>query len=113
MTNATWHDYLFVGTHGHVTALEKATGERLWTTSLPRGGYGVVSLLVEDDFLFCASGGRVYALDPGTGEIVWKNGLSGLGLGPVFLTTALSNNTQEVLAIIEQQRQNTQHHAGS
>lgn len=95
-------NYLFVGTRGHVIAVNKKDGEKVWSTSLPRTGYSVVSILFEDDALFCASGGRVFALDPGTGEILWSNGLPGMGSGLVYLSTVSSNNTEAVMTLMDQ-----------
>lgn len=90
---------LFVGTHGHVVALDKATGERIWERSLPRTGYAIVSIVYEDALLFCACGGKVFALDPATGEIRWTNDLPGMGSGMVFLSTAQSNATEGVMSL--------------
>lgn len=95
-----WHDYLFLGTHGHVVALRKATGEKLWATSLPGTGFSVVSILIEDDKLFCASGGHAFALDPQDGRVLWTNDLKGLGQGMVYLTTANSNDTEALLTVL-------------
>ena len=81
-------DLLFIGTYGHVVAVEKTTGHTVWTTSLPRTGYEVVSIVVEDGLLLCASAGRAFGLDIDTGEIRWGNDLQGLGQGFVYLTTA-------------------------
>ena len=80
-------DFLFAGTHGHVIAVDKVDGETIWETSLPKTGYGVVVLLVEDDRLLCASAGRLFALDPVNGQILWSNDLPGKGLGIVAITT--------------------------
>ncbi len=80
-------DLLFLGTHGHVVAVEKATGREVWKTSLPKTGYSVVSILVEDGLLLCASHGRAFGLDVETGEIRWTNHLRGLGHGHVYLST--------------------------
>lgn len=88
-------DLLFIGTHGHIAALDKATGDRRWCTSLPSTGFQIVSIVVEDGVLFAASRGHVFALDPVTGRIQWSNGLSGLGHGHVFLTTARSSPSNE------------------
>ena len=82
--------FLFAGTHGHVVAIDKRTGETVWSTSLPRTGYSVVSILHEDGLLFCASGGRVFALDPEDGNVMWDNQMPGLGAGLVYLATAAS-----------------------
>jgi outer membrane protein assembly factor BamB len=95
-----WNNYLFAGTYGHVMAVRKTSGRKVWDTSLPMTGYSVVSILLEDGKLFCASGGRVFALDPATGEILWSNGLKGRGTGLVFLSTANSNNTEAVMTLL-------------
>lgn len=94
---------LFVGTHGHVLALEKTTGQRVWERSLPRTGYSVVSIVYEDGALYCASGGRVFALDPATGDVRWENYLPGMGSGLVYLTTMQSNDTEAVMATLAAQ----------
>ncbi len=85
-------DLLFIGTHGHVVAIEKATGQAVWKTSLPKTGYEVVSIVVEDGLVLCASAGRAFALDIDTGEIRWTNNLQGLGHGFVYMTTARQNS---------------------
>ena len=54
--------------------------------------------------LFCAAGGRVFALDPATGDELWTNGLKGLGTGLVYLSTAQSSNTEEIMTLLAQQQ---------
>ncbi len=92
--------FLFAGTHGHVVALDKRNGQQVWDTSLPRTGYSVVSIVLDDGLLFCASGGRVFALDPEDGRIMWDNQMPGLGAGLVFLATQASaqNGGMSVMA---------------
>ena len=107
MTSAN-KDYLFLGTHGHVIAVEKRTGTKVWEKSLPSTGYAVVSILFEDDLLFCASGGRVFALDPDSGEVRWENSLKGLGMGLVYLATVNSNNTEALMSLLAQSQQDSQ-----
>jgi outer membrane protein assembly factor BamB len=80
-------DLLFVGTYGWIAALNRFTGAEAWRTSLPRAGWGVVTLLHEEGVLYAAAGGHVYALDPATGAIAWHNALSGLGKGHLCLAT--------------------------
>ena len=89
MTRA--EDLLFIGTHGHVRAVGKKHGRKVWNTSLPSTGYGLVTLLHEDGVLYAASYGRLFALDALTGEILWKNGLRGLGNADVLLATTRSS----------------------
>ena len=112
---AARHDpgnHLYVGTYGHVIALHKKTGRRVWKTSLPMTGYSVVSIVHEDDTLFCASGGRVFGLEPRTGEIVWTNGLRGLGTGQVHLATVASG-AGGIAAILADERYDRSRTAGS
>ena len=98
---------LFAGTHGHVVALEKDTGRTVWTTSLPRTGYSVVSIVIEDGLLLCASGGRVFALDPSDGWIKWSNEMPRLGGGLVYLATGQSS-AQGSMAVLAAQAAATQ-----
>lgn len=108
-----WHKYVFVGTHGHVIALNKTTGRKVWATSLPRTGYDMVSILFEDGRLFSASGGRVFALDPATGDIVWKNELKGMGSGLVYLSTVNSNSTEALMSVLARSQQKTKQAAAA
>jgi len=80
-------NFLFTGTHGHVIAIDQSDGSTVWKTSLPKTGWDVVVMLVENGRLLCGTGGRVFALDPIDGRILWENGLPGLGQGVVGLCT--------------------------
>ena len=99
-------ELLFLGTHGHVIALSKKTGRKVWATSLPGTGWSVVSILFEEGQLFCASGGRAFCLDPVTGEVIWSNGLKGFGQGLVYLTSALSNDTEALMSLLSAEAAN-------
>ena len=81
------NDLIFLGTHGHVVAIRKAGGRRLWEQSLPKTGFSIVSLLFEDGILYAGSAGHLFALDPETGAILWHNGLRGLGHGHMMMAT--------------------------
>ncbi len=107
------HKLLFLGTYGHVAAIEKASGRTIWQTSLPSTGYGVVSILYEDGLVFCAAGGRAFALDPENGAILWTNDLPGLGSGIVYVTSAIGSNRSELLAILAAQEASDQAAAGA
>lgn len=93
-------DMLFVGTHGHVAALRKSDGVLLWKCSLPKTGYQVVSMILEDGVLLCGSGGRVFALAPADGRVLWDNNLKGMGSSRVVLATA-RHAAPAPLALIE------------
>jgi outer membrane protein assembly factor BamB len=78
MTNAT-ANALIVGLKGTVVAVDRSTGETLWSTNLK--GSQFVTVVVEDGAIFAATSGRLYRLDPATGEVRWSNELPGLGYG--------------------------------
>ena len=80
-------DYLFIGTSGHVSAMDRETGREVWRVSLPSTGYHIVSLLVDGDRLFAASKGYLFCLDGETGKILWKNSMPGLGHRHVYLAS--------------------------
>ncbi|GJM23578.1 MAG: hypothetical protein DHS20C15_34930 [Planctomycetota bacterium] len=102
-TRPTHERYVFVGTHGHVVAVDQETGATIWETSLPGTGYSVVAIVFESGRLLCASGGKVFALDPLDGSIRWENPLRGMGTGVTYLTTARSNDTESVMSLLEAQ----------
>jgi outer membrane protein assembly factor BamB len=80
-------DLLFIGTHGHICAVDKRSGDQIWTKSLPDTGYAIVTLLYEDDVLYAGSRGHLFAIDPADGTILWSNGLKGLGYDHICLLT--------------------------
>lgn len=91
---STFDDYLFLGTGGHVIAVEKRGGKTVWKTSLPKTGYQVVVMFVEDGVLFCGTAGRVFGLDPRDGRILWSNDLPGVGQGVVAMCTVQQSTDQ-------------------
>lgn len=68
--HAPENEYLFIGTHGHVIAVDQRNGNTVWETSLPKTGYQVVIMLVENGRILCGTAGRVFALDPADGKIL-------------------------------------------
>jgi len=80
--------FVFVGTNGHVRAVDKRTGADVWEVSLPDTGFELVSLLYDSGVLFAASQGHLFALNPENGEILWRNELKGLGNEHVVLASS-------------------------
>ncbi|KAH7404154.1 hypothetical protein KP509_15G012700 [Ceratopteris richardii] len=67
---------------GGWVGMDAATGEVLWTTAEPSGGYAFGPLSVSDGVVFATSytsSGDVYALDGLTGAILW-HGTTGAGI---------------------------------
>jgi outer membrane protein assembly factor BamB len=79
---------LYVGARGNVIAVDRATGDTLWTTELKGGEF--VDVMVVDGDLYAASKGRLYRLDPTSGDILWRNDLPGMGWGIVSIAGSQS-----------------------
>jgi hypothetical protein len=77
---------IFVGLNGYALALDRDSGEIVWTNNEMRSGY--VTLLLDGDRLIVSTNGYMYCLDPLTGRIRWHNPLTGYGMGaPTALTS--------------------------
>ncbi len=100
-------DLLFLGTHGHVIAIDKKDGSTCWEVSLPRTGYQVVTMILEDGVLLCGTAGRVFGLDPQGGSILWDNQLPGRGHGVVAMCTSKqsTNQSSASAAFVAQKKQ--------
>jgi outer membrane protein assembly factor BamB len=70
---------IFVGLNGYALALDRETGEIVWSNNELKSGY--VTLLLDGDQLIVSTNGYIYCLDPLTGEVLWNNPLSGYGMG--------------------------------
>jgi outer membrane protein assembly factor BamB len=82
---------IYIGVHGSVLALDRATGTEIWRTKL-KGDF--VNAVIDQGQLYATTQGEVYRLDPGNGQIIWNNSLKGLGLGLVTIATV--SNPQSV-----------------
>src|ERR1022692_3994256 len=90
---------VFIGIHGTVVALDRATGEEVWRTSL-KGDF--VNVVLQDGDLYAAASGELFCLDPSTGHIRWQNELKGLGRGRVTIATT---GSQQTLVMRKKQQQ--------
>lgn len=70
---------IFIGIKGSVIALNRATGEQVWTTRLK--GSDFVNVVLQDGKLFASCYGEIFCLDPLTGGGIWHNPLKGFGIG--------------------------------
>ncbi len=97
-------DLVFVGMNRRVIALDRYTGEVVWTWKATKGA-GFVTVLLDGDRVIAAVNGYMYCLDPLYGQIVWENPLKGLGTGVTSLATIRgSSGSAEAAAIIAQQQ---------
>ncbi len=94
----TMSQLIFIGLNGYALALDRDTGEIVWSNNQMRSGY--VSLLLDGDRLIVSTNGYMYCLDPLTGRILWHNPLTGYGLGAP--TSLASVRGQSSPSLIEQ-----------
>jgi outer membrane protein assembly factor BamB len=87
---------IFVGFNGYAVALDRDTGEIVWSQNNMHRGY--VTLLLDGDRLIASTNGYMYCLDPYTGEILWHNPMTGYGVGPVAMVSVRAQGTQAVIA---------------
>jgi outer membrane protein assembly factor BamB len=87
---------IFVGLNGYALALDRETGEIVWSNNEMKNGY--VSLLLDGDRLIASTNGYIYCLDPLTGKNLWHNPLRGYGIGaPTALVSVRSQVSQTFL----------------
>ena len=89
---------VFVGLNGYALALDRDTGEIVWSNDQMKSGY--VSLLLDGDRLIVSTNGYIFCLDPLTGRILWNNPLRGYGSGAP--TSLLSVRGQSSQILIQQ-----------
>jgi hypothetical protein len=77
---------IFIGIRGCAVALDRATGQEVWRTSLKGADFVTVALAGRD--LLAASRGRVYCIEAASGTVRWQNELPGLGWGLVSIAGA-------------------------
>jgi outer membrane protein assembly factor BamB len=77
---------IFIGIHGDVLALDRATGQQIWRTELK--GSDFVNVTLDGDRVIAATKGEVFCLDAATGQLLWHNELPGSGWGLVTIATA-------------------------
>ncbi len=87
---------IFVGFNGYVAALDRDTGEIVWSNNKMHSGY--VSLLLDRDRLIASTNGYMYCLDPYTGEILWHNPMTGYGIGPTAIVSVRGRSSQVLTA---------------
>jgi outer membrane protein assembly factor BamB len=85
---------VFVGLGGYVVALDRDTGEIVWTTTM---GGANVSLLLDGDRLIASRNGYIDCFDARTGRVLWHNPLKGYGLGVASLTSVRGQSSQAAL----------------
>jgi len=89
----TLDQLIFVGLNGYAAALDRDTGDIVWSNNQMRSGY--VTFLLDGDRLIVSTNGYIYCLDPLTGEILWHNPMKGYGVGtPTSLISVRGQSSQ-------------------
>jgi outer membrane protein assembly factor BamB len=86
---------LFVGLNGYAVALDRDSGEMVWSNNEMRNGF--VTLLLDGDRLIASTNGYIYCLDPLTGQILWHNPMKGYGTGPASLVSVRGQLAQHLV----------------
>jgi outer membrane protein assembly factor BamB len=86
---------IFVGLNGYALALNRATGEIVWSNNEMKSGY--VTLLLDGDRLIASTNGYMYCLDPLSGAILWHNPLEGYGVAPASVVSARGQSAHTLI----------------
>lgn len=81
---------LFIGSNGHVCAIDPQSGNEVWRTRLQEGVFNAthladVSVVVRDSVVYAGSQGHLFALSAQTGSILWHNPMKGLRFNDISL----------------------------
>jgi outer membrane protein assembly factor BamB len=83
---------IFIGLNGYVVALDRTTGEIVWSNNELKDGY--VSLLLDGDQLIVSTNGYIFCLSALTGQIRWQNPLRGYGEGVATMVSVHGSSEQ-------------------
>src|SRR5678816_3687968 len=84
-------ELVFVGIRGSVVALNKSTGQLIWSKRLK--SYDFVNVIIEEDKVLATTYGEIFCLDALNGQLLWQNQLKGFGIGIATIVTARSAGT--------------------
>ena len=98
---------IFLGFNSRVAALDRTTGETVWSWKSSKGTSKYVPLLLDDDQLMVSVQGYTYCLNPLTGEEIWRNPLAGFGCG-IPTMVSVNGSSSGAAAVSEIQRQEEQ-----
>src|SRR3954451_16931440 len=92
----TVDDLVFVGLNGYALALNRESGEIVWSNNKLKSGY--VTLLLDGDRLIVSTNGYIFCLDPLTGTVLWSNRMTGYGGGaPTSLISVRGQGSQVLI----------------
>jgi outer membrane protein assembly factor BamB len=97
-------ELVFVGIGKWVVALNRATGEQVWKSTLKSDYF--INVVLDGGKLFATSAGEISCLDPFTGEVLWHNPLKGFGTGLATIATEAGAGYGPTAVNAEKQHQN-------
>src|ERR1700686_1037132 len=90
-------DLIFVGLNGYAVALDRETGEIVWSNNEMKSGY--VTLLLDGDRLIVSTNGYIFCLNPITGKIIWNNPMTGYGVGAPTSLVSVRGPSDQTLTL--------------
>ena len=102
---------IFIGIKGSVVALNRATGQQVWTTRLK--GSDFVNVVLQDGVVLASCCGEIFCLDPLTGNGMWHNPLKGFGTGLATIATENSQGDGNAPVLAEKRRRDEEAAASS
>ncbi|HKB02420.1 MAG TPA: PQQ-binding-like beta-propeller repeat protein [Gemmataceae bacterium] len=88
---------IFVGLNGYAVALDRDTGDIVWSNDQMHSGY--MTLLLDGDRLIASTNGYIYSLDPLTGAILWHQPMSGYGVGAPTALASIRGQWNQVVTM--------------
>ena len=104
-------DLVFIGIKGSVIALNRGTGQQVWTTYLK--GSDFVNVVVQDEVVLASCRGEVFCLNALTGKGLWHNPLKGFGLGLATIATEHPQGSGIAPVLAEKRRRDEEAAAAS
>ena len=95
-------ELVFIGIKGSVVALNRATGQQVWTAKL-KGSY-FVNVVLDGGKVLAACCGEIFCLDPLTGAVRWHNPLKGFGTDLATIATAYNPGSGNAPVLAEKRR---------
>src|SRR5260221_14112101 len=95
----SFDNLVFVGFNSRVLALDRDSGDGVWSwvAPKPRSG-GFVTLMLDGDRLIVSVNGYMYCLDPDSGELLWNNDTKGCGTGVTSIASVRGHSSHDVAA---------------
>ena len=86
---------VFVGMNGYVVALDRDSGEIIWSNNNLKSGH--VTMILDGDRLIVSTNGYIFCLDPLTGATLWNNEMRGYGFDTASLISVRGASSQTVV----------------